>query len=425
MTPPRRVGRLHLLTDETLQSRFSHVKLAGMAVEGGADAVQYREKRAVSREARVEVARAMARRVEGGRTSLIVNDSVEIALACGAAGVHLGREDSSPELARERLGGELLVGATANDVEEALRVGRGPVDYLGVGPVFGTTSKARPAPVLGLDSLRRIVSLSSRRVIAIGGIGLDNLDDVLETGVHGVAVLSAFAGASDPAAVARELMERIVAFHRATLPRLMLVTDRLRTRGRDLVSLVAQAAKGGVGIVQVREKDLTADRLRELVQRIRENVPANVRLQVNSSSRVARTMRTGLHLPAASPLPGGNYSLLGRSVHDAIEARSALADRPDYLLLGTIFPTESKPGHPGSGVELVRQVAERARPVPVYAIGGVTVAGIPALIRAGAHGVAVCGAILSANDPRRVAEAMTLSLQVACRAARNGPANPA
>jgi len=172
----------------------------------------------------------------------------------------------------------------------------------------------------------------------------------------------------------------------------------------------------------VREKDLTADRLRELVQRIRENVPAGVCLLVNSSSRVARTMRTGLHLPAATRFPRSaedgvrrDYALLGRSIHDAAEARVALRDRPSYLVLGTIFPTESKPGHPGSGLPLVRRVVELVGPVPVFAIGGITVSGIPALVRAGAHGVAVCGAILSANDPRRVAEAMTLALQVACR----------
>jgi thiamine-phosphate pyrophosphorylase len=212
------------------------------------------------------------------------------------------------------------------------------------------------------------------------------------------------------------------------LPRLMLVTDRHRTRGRDLVALVAKAAEGGLRMVQVREKGLTTDRLRELIQRIRGVVPAEVRLLVNSSTRAARTMGVGLHLPAAAAFPASDedgkredYPLLGRSVHNAAEAREALRDRPSYLVLGTIFPTESKPGHPGSGVELVRRVVERVRPIPVYAIGGVTVSGIPRLIRAGAHGVAVCGAILGANDPRRVAEAMTLSLQVACRAVRNGP----
>jgi thiamine-phosphate pyrophosphorylase len=206
----------------------------------------------------------------------------------------------------------------------------------------------------------------------------------------------------------------------------MLVTDRRRTRGRELVRLVAQAVEGGVGMVQLREKDLADDRLRELVQQLRHELPADTLLLVNSSSRVARTQRIGLHLPADRTFPRGpedgtreDYPWLGRSVHDLREAGDAMADRPSYLVLGTIFPTASKPGHPGSGTELVAKVGRLVAPVPVYAIGGVSVSAIPALIRAGAHGIAVSGALLGANDPRRVAEAMTLALEVACRAARD------
>jgi thiamine-phosphate pyrophosphorylase len=94
-----------------------------------------------------------------------------------------------------------------------------------------------------------------------------------------------------------------------------------------------------------------------------------------------------------------------------------LRDDPSYLTAGTIYPTESKPGHPGAGPALVRSLSGLVRPVPVYAIGGIGVAAVPELIRAGAHGVAVCGSILSANDPGRVAEALALALQVASRAA--------
>jgi thiamine-phosphate pyrophosphorylase len=206
----------------------------------------------------------------------------------------------------------------------------------------------------------------------------------------------------------------------------MLVTDRRRTRGRDLISLVAEAVEGGVGMVQLREKDLPDDRVRELLHQLRGAVPPEVVLLVNSSSRVARTQRVGLHLPADRPFPLGaadgtrdDYPYLGRSVHDLREARDAIAEDPSYLILGTVFPTASKPGHPGSGPELVRKVSQLVAPVPVYAIGGVSVSAIPPLIRAGAYGIAVCGALLQANDPRRVAEAMTLALGVACRAARN------
>lgn len=213
----------------------------------------------------------------------------------------------------------------------------------------------------------------------------------------------------------------------AALPRLMLVTDRRRTRRRELTELVEQAVAGGVGIVQLREKDLPDDELRGLLDRLRKRLPPGLPIVVNGSTRVARTMRAGLHLPASVPFPAGpadgirsDYPLLGRSAHDVAEARAALRDDPSYLILGTIFPTASKPGHPGAGVELVQRVARLVRPLPLYAIGGVSVSAVPALIRAGAHGVAVCGAILSDNDPRRVAEALALALEISSRAAAGG-----
>ena len=191
-----------------------------------------------------------------------------------------------------------------------------------------------------------------------------------------------------------------------------------------MVALIARAVEGGVGMVQLREKDLRDDELRGLLERLRRYVPADLPVVVNGSSRVARTMRVGLHLGAGIPLPRDrtdgrreDYALFGRSAHDVAEAREALRDRPSYLILGTVFPTESKPGHPGCGTKLVQSISRLVAPVPVYAIGGVTVSAIPTVVRAGAHGVAVCGAILSANNPRRVAEAMALALEVSSRAA--------
>lgn len=202
----------------------------------------------------------------------------------------------------------------------------------------------------------------------------------------------------------------------------MLVTDRTRTRGRGIVEVVAAAVRGGVGLVQIREPELTDDALRDWVWRIRDAVSPETRLLVNPSVRVARTLRVGLHLPArAAPLGetdlGGE--LYGRSVHDDDELARALEERVDYIVLGTIFPTRCKPGHPGAGLTLVERICRQVSPLPVFAIGGVTVARIPQLIHAGAHGIAVSSALLTANDPARVAQAMTLALDVARRAKEN------
>ncbi len=210
----KRVGRLHVITDETLQSRFTHVELARLAAEGGADVVQFREKRPRSARQRIAVARSMRRVLDGTAARLVVNDHVDVALGAGVSAVHLGPEDPEPEAARRALGPWCTVGATANDYDAAVRLAP-RVDYLGVGPVFSTRSKERPAPALGLEGLARIAAaVAPVPVIAIGGITVSRVAQVLQTGAHGVAVLSAFVGAADPRAAVlalREAVERSVA----------------------------------------------------------------------------------------------------------------------------------------------------------------------------------------------------------------------
>jgi thiamine-phosphate pyrophosphorylase len=143
----------------------------------------------------------------------------------------------------------------------------------------------------------------------------------------------------------------------SALSRLMLVTDRRRTRGRELPAVIAEAVAGGVGLVQVREKDLRDDELRELVLRIRAEVGDGVTLVVNGSLRVARTQHTGLHLPAGAAAPGPTPGMLrGRSVHDDEELQAALAERVDYVVAGPIFPTDAKPGRRAGGLALVERL---------------------------------------------------------------------
>jgi len=204
---PRRVGRLHVITDETVQHRFRHEELAAAAVAGGADIVQYREKRPLPDEQRLATARRVV--AAAGPAHCVVNDDVDIARQAGAWGVHLGPADVSPLEARARWPEACCVGATANDLTRALRIVAGEVDYLGVGPVFPTASKARPAPVLGLSGLAEIAAAVERPVIAIGGIDEDNVAAVLATGVWGIAVLSAVVTRADPRAAVGRLRERV------------------------------------------------------------------------------------------------------------------------------------------------------------------------------------------------------------------------
>jgi len=157
----------------------------------------------------VETARSITEQLAGFDTALVIDDRVDVAVAVGAEGLHLGRDDLEAEVARQVLGEVVLIGRTANNLEEALRVARSPVDYLGVGPVFGTRSKADPAPVLGPEGLAEIVEAVDRPVIAIGNITAERVAEVLSTGAHGIAVLSAVVCDSDPASATRRLRQAI------------------------------------------------------------------------------------------------------------------------------------------------------------------------------------------------------------------------
>jgi thiamine-phosphate pyrophosphorylase len=187
----------------------SHVELARLAVEGGADSVQFREKRPLRTAALLDCARRLRSVVPASVARLIVNDRVDVALAADADGAHLGRMDLPYEVARSILGESALLGATANSLEEALAVAARPIDYLGVGPVFGTRSKEDPAPRMGLVELRRIVAAVERPVIAIGGITPKRVAEVLDAGAYGIAVLSAVSHAEDPRAACGLFREAI------------------------------------------------------------------------------------------------------------------------------------------------------------------------------------------------------------------------
>ena len=185
----------------------------------------------------------------------------------------------------------------------------------------------------------------------------------------------------------------------------MLVTDRRETRGRDLVDVVAAAVAGGVRLVQLRERDLAeADveaLMRRLIERLR-HTPA--RLLVNGHPAIARTLGVGLHLPAAEPpLTSPKPTIYSRSAHDEVEVRRALAEGVCCLVVGPVFPTGSKPGHPGAGLETLAHLAAVAMPIPVFAIGGIAPERVGSVLAAGAHGVAVRAAILAAPDPARAA----------------------
>lgn len=166
------------------------------AVAGGVTMVQLRQKRDAGR-AFVESARALADVLRPKGVPLIVNDRVDVALAAGADGVHVGQDDMSAVDARRLIGEHALLGLSITTLAEARALDADVVDYAGVGPVFATPTKPDAAPPLGIAGTRDVCRALRVPIVAIGGISLSNAHEVLSAGVHGLAVVSAICSAPD------------------------------------------------------------------------------------------------------------------------------------------------------------------------------------------------------------------------------------
>ena len=181
--------KLYPITDVRL-SGLSHAEQVRRLSAGGATLVQLREKHLAPREfyreaeAALRVARSLGVR-------LIINDRVDLALALHTDGVHLGQDDLPPEAAREILGKDAIIGFSTHSVEQASVAARLPIDYLAIGPIFETSSKEKPDPVVGLEGLRRVREITGEiPLVAIGGIRPENIGEVLKAGADTVAVIS-------------------------------------------------------------------------------------------------------------------------------------------------------------------------------------------------------------------------------------------
>ncbi|HEX8557396.1 MAG TPA: thiamine phosphate synthase [Pyrinomonadaceae bacterium] len=196
--------KLYPITDRRL-SGLSHAEQVARLCEGGARLVQLREKRLSPREFYAEASEALrVARSFGAR--LVVNDRADVALAVGADGVHVGQDDMPPEAARAVLGERAVVGFSTHNVEQAAAAAaaRPAVDYIAIGPVFDTSSKEKPDPVVGLEGVRRAREAAPGvPLVAIGGVTAESARAVLEAGADSVAVIGALLSASDPAEITR------------------------------------------------------------------------------------------------------------------------------------------------------------------------------------------------------------------------------
>lgn len=212
------LDRLHLcvITDPSLAGR-DHVAIAAAALDGGADMVQLRDKRGDLR-ALLPQARAIRALCSAHGAIFIVNDRLDLALAAGADGAHVGQDDLPAEAARRLLGPGKILGVSTHDRGQAEAARRARADYIGFGPMFLTGTKETGYAPRGLAGLREVRAAVGLPILAIGGITLEGVADVIAAGATAVAVISAIVAAPDMAAAAAAFRGRVAAIKGSARP---------------------------------------------------------------------------------------------------------------------------------------------------------------------------------------------------------------
>jgi thiamine-phosphate pyrophosphorylase len=202
---------LYLVADVDFAAGRDLVRLVRESVRGGVTAVQLRAKGLGTREF-LKLAIRMADVLKGRSIPFIINDRVDIALACGAEGVHLGQDDMTADIARKLLGPMRIIGISVNTMKEARAAERLGADYLGLNPIYETTTKDTGLPALGPSGVVRMHERIGIPIIAIGGINIGNAADIMRSGAAGIAVVSAILGAPDARNAAAELKKVLSAY---------------------------------------------------------------------------------------------------------------------------------------------------------------------------------------------------------------------
>jgi len=198
---------LHVLTDREWSLGRDTLTVATAALDGGATVIQLRDKKATTRTL-VEEGQALRALTRERGALLIINDRIDVALAIDADGAHVGQEDDMPvALARKLLGPDRILGVSAGNLEEAHVAVAGGADYLGVGPIYATHTKANAGEPVGLSLITELANRYSTRLIAIGSIKADNAAAVIQAGAMGIAVIRAVVSAEDIVAATRALRE--------------------------------------------------------------------------------------------------------------------------------------------------------------------------------------------------------------------------
>lgn len=197
---------LYLVTDRSLSLGRSLEHVVEEAVKGGVSMVQLREKDCSSAEF-YALAIKLKALLTPYQVPLIINDRLDIALACDAEGLHIGQSDLPYSVARKLMGNDKIIGLSVENIEDVMEANRLDVDYIGISPVFDTQTKNDTAKALGIDGVKEINKLSIHPSVGIGGINQSNAEQIITAGADGISVVSAIMSAVDPKKSAEELMK--------------------------------------------------------------------------------------------------------------------------------------------------------------------------------------------------------------------------
>jgi thiamine-phosphate pyrophosphorylase len=206
---------IYLVTDDAYFKDRDLVSTIEQAIQGGITALQYRFKNKTSRQMYEEllVLRELTKRYN---VELVVNDRVDLALAVSADGVHVGENDLPPDVVRKLVGDRMYIGYSVNSLEKLREVEHLPIDYIGFGSIYETSTK-KDYKLVGIEALRQAVKMTSKPIVAIGGITHYRVKEVLSAGAKGIAVVSAILGFEDVKKATEELVSACKSYYREKL----------------------------------------------------------------------------------------------------------------------------------------------------------------------------------------------------------------
>ena len=199
--------RLYVILDAALLS-IPETECARQLVDAGVRVLQYRHKEASSREL-LENAKKLSLALVPRGVTFVVNDRADVAALAGASGVHVGQEDLAVEDARAVVGPERLVGVSTHNRAQFEQAAGTSADYIAVGPIFSTSTKSNPDPVVGTEFIRQVRPLTDKPIVAIGGITLERAAEVVRAGADSVALISDILRARNPGERARQFIETL------------------------------------------------------------------------------------------------------------------------------------------------------------------------------------------------------------------------